>query len=67
MTVYNNEIAEWTPKLVPQAATAAGLAQDKVADMMEAIGTPSFAETYSPEVVAAVTAAMNEVYCKGIL
>lgn len=67
MTVYNNELAAWTPKLVPEAAIAAGLAKDKVADMIAAIGTPTFATTYTPQVVAAVTAAMNEVYCKGIL
>lgn len=67
MTVYNNELAAWTPKLVPKAATAAGLAENKVTEMIAAIGTPTFVKTYSPEVVAAVTAAMNEVYCKGIL
>lgn len=67
MTVYNNALADWSPKLVPQAATGAGLAEEKLTDMMAAIGTPAFAKTYSPAVVAAVTKAMNEVYCKGIL
>jgi hypothetical protein len=67
MTCYNNKITEWTPKLVPQAVSAAGLDEAKIPDLLASIGTPALATSFSPEVVAAATAAMNEVYCKGIL
>lgn len=66
-TVLNNKVADETAALVPPAAIAAGLSEGDLPSLFEVLGTPLFAESFDSGIVAAVTEAMNEVYCRGIL
>ncbi|KAL2014360.1 hypothetical protein VTN00DRAFT_1885 [Thermoascus crustaceus] len=67
-TVFNNTLADWTTKLVPQAAIAAGLSESKVPKLLSAMQTSAatLTQVFSPDVVAAATAAMDQAYCKAI-
>ncbi|EXJ56092.1 hypothetical protein A1O7_09023 [Cladophialophora yegresii CBS 114405] len=65
-TILTNTTNDWITKLVPSAALDAGLAQSRVADLMEAVGTPALAEDFSPRVVSAVAQALAEANVHGI-
>lgn len=65
-TVLTNVTTEWTRKLVPEAAVAAGLARSDVSELMTLINTPGLATTYSEAIVAAVGGAIQQAYVHGI-
>jgi hypothetical protein len=52
--------------LVPAAATAAGVAKSKIADLMAVVGTPKLAAEFGPQVAAAVQAAVEQATVHGI-
>jgi len=51
---------------VPVAAVSAGVPIDEVPILMSLVGTPSFATTYDPAVVAAIGGAIQRATEKGI-
>ncbi len=65
-TILTNVTTEWTKKLVPAAAIAAGLPRAGVEKLMTLVGTPALAKTYDKAIVAAVGAAVQEAYVHGI-
>ncbi|OJD29224.1 mfs general substrate transporter [Diplodia corticola] len=66
-TIFNNEVAKWTPKLVVPAALDAGLDQARSAELLAVVGTSQLATaSFSPAVVAAASEALKWAYCKGI-
>ncbi|TKA81099.1 hypothetical protein B0A49_00394 [Cryomyces minteri] len=65
-TVLTNGINTYTAKLVPTAATQAGLPASDVAALLGVVGTPKLAANYPAAVVAAVGGALQEAYRHGI-
>ncbi|KAL1635144.1 hypothetical protein SLS56_001896 [Neofusicoccum ribis] len=65
-TIFNNQIAEWTPKLVVPAALKAGLDQSRVTELLSSLSSPDLSTLFSPDVVAAASEALKNAYCKGI-
>ncbi|KAF1985674.1 MFS general substrate transporter [Aulographum hederae CBS 113979] len=66
IAVNSNAISTWTARLVPPAATGAGLDPSELETLFSMVGTPALAENYSPAVVAAVGAAVQEAYVHGL-
>jgi hypothetical protein len=68
-TVFNNSLKDWTVKLVPQAAVAAGLPESKLADLMTAVASSpaTLSQSFSAAVATAALDALNQAYCKAIL
>lgn len=64
--VLTNTVRDWTVKLVPAAAIAAGLPSDGVASLMEVLGTAHMTADYSPAIVSAVGKATQGAYEHGI-
>jgi hypothetical protein len=65
-TILTNETNKWIVKLVPVAATAAGLPASDIPSLMKVVGTSTLATNFSPDVVAAVGGAVGEAYVHGI-
>lgn len=65
-TILTNTVTKWTGRLVPVAAINAGLASSDLTSLFSAIGTPTFATTYSPAIVAAVGGATQQAYVHGV-
>jgi hypothetical protein len=66
LAIFTTQVAKWTVDLVPTAAEMAGLPADQVAGLLGLVGTAQFSTTYSPAIVSAVGAAVQEAYRKGI-
>ncbi|KAF2715467.1 MFS general substrate transporter [Pleomassaria siparia CBS 279.74] len=65
-TILTNETTKSIARLVPAAAVAAGLPSQRVPDLMKLVGTPALASNFSPQVVAAVGAAVAQATCHGL-
>ncbi|KAL5387157.1 peroxiredoxin prx5 [Paraphaeosphaeria sporulosa] len=65
-TILSNETTKSIAKLVPAAAIAAGLPVSSIPDLMKVVGTPALAKNFSPEVVAAVGAAVAQATVHGL-
>jgi len=65
-TIITNTVTKWTARLVPVAAINAGLASSDLTSLFSVLGTPAFATTYSPEIVAAVGGATQQAYVHGV-
>jgi hypothetical protein len=66
LAIFTTQVTKWTVDLVPTAAEVAGLPADQVTALLGLVGTAQFSTTYSPAIVSAVGAAVQEAYRKGI-
>ena len=66
LAIFTTQVTKWTVDLAPTAAEVAGLPADQVPALLGLIGTAQFSTTYSPAIVSAVGAAVQEAYRKGI-
>lgn len=64
--VMTNTVKNWTVELVPEAAVAAGLPSSQIGSLMSVLGTSDLAANYSPQIVAAVSRAVQGAYEHGI-
>lgn len=65
-TILTNEVNKKIAHLVPAAAAAAGVAQDKIPELLAAVGTPKLAAEFGADVAAAVLAAVAQAQVHGI-
>lgn len=59
-------MTKFTARLVPAAAMAAGVDEDKISALLSLLGTSKLGEVFDERVVAAVSAAIQEATRKGI-
>lgn len=64
--MLDNAISNWTGRLVPAAAEAAGLSASDVPALLKVVGTDALATSYNPAVVAAVDSAVTKAYAHGV-
>ena len=67
MAIFTNTYAKWVGKLVPTAATGAGLSTSDVPALLKVLGTPALAKNYPAGVVAAVGKALQEATRHGTM
>jgi hypothetical protein len=64
--IYTNTYTKYIGKLVPAAATGAGVSAGDVPALLKVVGTAALAKDYSPAVVLAVSDAVKEAVRHGL-
>ena len=67
LAIFTNTYAKWVGKLVPAAATGAGLASSDVPALLKVLGTSALAKNYPATVVTAVGKALQEATRHGTM
>ncbi|KAL5345545.1 hypothetical protein ACLOAV_009295 [Pseudogymnoascus australis] len=66
LAIFASTVTKFTARLVPAAAMAAGVDEDKISTLFSLLGTSKLGEVFDERVVAAVGAATQEATRKGI-
>jgi hypothetical protein len=67
LAIFTNTYAKWAGKLVPAAATGAGLSSNDVPALLKVVGTSALAKDYPSAVVNAVGKALQEATRHGTM
>jgi hypothetical protein len=60
LAVFSKDLVKGIARLVPPAATAAGLSEKDLPDLMKVVASPLLAKNYSPAIAEAVFSAYQE-------